>query len=156
MRFRSLIAIFGLLELGTLIAIGVYAGFLWAVGVVIGTMFIGANLLRAPGLRISGVLLLIPGLITDLLALVFLLPGPRRWVARAAQAVFLRGVPTGGFQRVVFTTAQGGMPPPGWAPPPGWTPPGAAPASGGVVQADVLDVKPSASGELPDPDSSND
>ena len=146
MRFRSLIAIFGLLELGTLVAVGVYAGFLWAIGIVLGTMFLGGNLLRAPGLRISGVLLIIPGLITDVLGLIFLLPGPRRWVGRAAQAVFLRGVPTGAFQRVVFTTTQGGpMPPPGSMPPPGWMPP----QDGGVVQAEVLDVKPSTAPELP-------
>lgn len=150
MRIRSIVTVFGLLELGTLIALGVLAGFWPTLAVLVGTLFLGANLMRLSGFRISGVLFMIPGLITDLLALVLLLPAPRRWVKRLAQAWFLRGVPTGAFQRVVFTTTQGGpMPGAGGMPPRGWVPPADRTPSGGVVQAEVLDVKPSRSGELP-------
>lgn len=141
MRFRSLFALIGLAELGLLIGLGVLTDAYVVIGVLLGTMIVGAYLLRRPGTRIGGVLLLVPGLLTDVLGLVLLLPGPRRWLGRIFGAWFLRGVPQGTFQRVVFTHAQGGpMPPPGWAPPQ---------ASGGVVEAEVIDVKPSKSESLP-------
>ena len=150
MRIRSILTFFGLLELGSLIALGVFAGFWPTLAAVFGTFVVGFNLLRLPGFRISGVLFMIPGLITDVLALVFLLPAPRRWAGRVLQALFLRGVPTGAFQRVVFTTTQAGpMPGADGMPPPGWMPPAGGAASGGVVQAEVLDVKASENEKLP-------
>ena len=168
MRFSTLFLLFGLLELATLIGLGYLTNAWVALAVVFGTMVLGANLLRVPGLRMGGVLLMVPGLITDVLGLVLLLPWPRRFASRVAQAWFLRGVPTGRFQRVVFTTTQGGGVPPGWGPPPGGMPPPGTmpppgsmpppgwmpPQDGGTVQAEVLDVKPSEQPELP-PESSD-
>ncbi len=144
MRLRSLLFLFVLLELGTLIALGMLAGLWVALGTVVATGILGRAIFRrGPGRRIPGVLLMIPGLLTDLLGLVLLLPGPRRWSGRLFQLWMMRRVQLGGmFQQVSMGgfTPPGGRPP-GGRPPPGFAGPGMASESPGVIDAEVLDVR---------------
>ncbi len=147
MRIRNLIFFGLLIELATLIGLGALVGFWPTIATVFGTFVLGGAFLRTPGMRISGVLLMIPGLVTDLAGLVFLLPGPRRMAARLAQWFLLRGVPAGRVQRVV---TFGGVPPGAGHPggmPPGWQPgpmPGAMPGEpAGTIEAEVIEVRES-------------
>jgi len=148
MRLRSLLFLVVLLELGTLIGLGMLAGFWVALATVFGTGLVGSSLLRSgPGRRIPGVLLMIPGLVTDVFGLVLLLPAPRRWSARLFQLWMLKRVGSAGFFQQV---SVGGFPPsPGGVPPTGMPPVGFPfpPEQPEVIQAEVLDVRESPSSQ---------
>src|SRR5262245_8614267 len=125
-----------MLELLLLINIGQSIGTLPTVALVVGTALTGAVIIsrqsltvvsrtlealsdrRAPVepvldglfLLVAGVLLLTPGLITDVLALVLLVPPLRRLIARAAMRWALRRT------RVHIETYKAGADPEGWRP----------------------------------------
>ena len=102
-RIRSLLLAIPLIELALLIVLAVLIGAGPTFLIVIGTAAIGISLLavarraQTPGqagfgmggrlfqggaVPLSGTLLLIPGVLTDLLGIILLIPGPRRWLHR--------------------------------------------------------------------------
>ncbi len=100
MKFLALFLLMPFLEILVFIQVGGKIGAFWTVSLTIGSAFLGAYLLRTQGLRtfyavksqleqgqtpalavvegimllISGVILLTPGLLTDLFGLLFLVP----------------------------------------------------------------------------------
>lgn len=111
-----------ILEMAILIQLGEWLGLLPTLALVVLTGIAGATLARRQGLRVllriraelaagrmpvdklvdgllifgAGVLLLTPGLLTDVVGLAVLLPGPRNWLKRTAGNRFSRAIDTGG------------------------------------------------------------
>lgn len=79
----------------------------------------------------SGVLLLVPGVLTDVVGLVLLVPGPRTWIARQLTA----RATARAAQWVSVPTAFGGMGMPDLR---GF---GGPPADGGIIDVDAADVE---------------
>jgi UPF0716 protein FxsA len=102
-----------LADLVLLIRFGQAYGFLVALELVLGTAVIGAALLRAPGVRVTtrvaGVLLFLPGLITDVAGLALLFP-PTRWLLVAATRGWVARATKNGALRVSFLRWQQGAP----------------------------------------------
>lgn len=127
-RLALLFILVPLAELVLLIEIGRAVGLWPTVGLVVLTGVAGAALARREGLRtivafqgalqegrlprtelmdgvavlVGGALLLTPGLITDVLGFVLLLPPSRRWVRQAARRSLERRIREGTLQVVVF------------------------------------------------------
>jgi UPF0716 protein FxsA len=101
-----------LVELAVLIKVGQTIGFWWTMAIVVGTAMLGTTVLHAQGFQvirkvqesmargappiapvvdgaflfIAGMCLLTPGLITDAIGLLLLIPPLRTWIARASIA----------------------------------------------------------------------
>lgn len=67
----------------------------------------GGQALNGTALIVSGVLLVIPGYLTDLFAVMILFPGVRQWMARRVEGAVLKRFRGGGFQ--VFHGSFGGF-----------------------------------------------
>jgi UPF0716 protein FxsA len=122
--FFRLVALFVLLpmvELALLIQVGRALGLFWTMAIVIATGILGAALARRQGLRawlairaelragnvpggalvdgllilIGGIVLLTPGILTDLLGFALLLPGSRRLLKRSLRGRFERAIRRG-------------------------------------------------------------
>lgn len=120
-------------EISLLWFIGERIGFWPTVGLVLGVGLIGTSLARKEGMRVlrrwqeaivrrqvpeegllggmlvfaAGVLLAIPGVLTDVMGIALLLPPIRRWVARRMRRSVERGMASGS---VRVTTFGGGFP----------------------------------------------
>ena len=127
-RLALMFVVVPLLELVLLIRLGAAVGLWPTLGLVLATGIVGAALARAEGLRVvlqlqrelaegrppaqplldgmslllSGVLLLTPGILTDMAALALLLPPSRRWIQRRALAWLERQVRGGALNVVVM------------------------------------------------------
>lgn len=162
---RALVLGLPLVELGLLITLGVVAGFGVALLEVVVTGVVGSLLMRTArqgtsaqaglpmaalmgggGPRlIAGMLLMVPGLLSDTLGLLLLLPPVRKWVMARAQKTMQKRVAQMMNDPSAF---MGGMP--NWVvtgagAPPGW--PGAAggPTDAGAAptqKAEVIEVTP--------------
>lgn len=117
-RLLLLFVLFPLLELAILIRMGAWLGFWPTMGIVVGTGALGAVLARSQGTRvlgriradlaagrtpgnslvdgflilIGGIVLLTPGLITDIVGILLLLPATRDRLKGAVRARFDRMV----------------------------------------------------------------
>lgn len=126
-----------LLDLWLLLAIGDVIGFWPTLGLVLLTGFAGATLARVEGLRVLGawraalaagrlpeegvlsgvlvlvgaVLLVTPGVITDVAGLALLVPASRRLAARALRAWLARQIRSGRVRVVSGARAAPGRPP---------------------------------------------
>ena len=141
-----------LLELALLIEVGQRIGLFPTIAIVVATGAIGAALARAQGVRavqtlqaeiargeapaqaivdgvavlIGGLLLLTPGILTDLFGFALLIPWTRSRMTRAVQARIQQGIRRG-TSNVTFMSFGGGMPPGAGPWPPGMRePPGPA------------------------------
>lgn len=122
--FLRLLALFILLpiaELALLIQVGQWIGLGWTLAIVVVTGFVGATLARRQGLRawlaiqaelregrmpggtlvdgllilIGGIVLLTPGLLTDLFGFLLLVPGSRSLLKRSLKRRFERAIQRG-------------------------------------------------------------
>lgn len=146
-------------ELSLLWLIGEHIGFWPTVGMVFGVGLIGTALARREGMRVfrrwqealarrqvpeegllggmlvfaAGVLLAIPGVLSDVLGLLLLLPPTRRFVAKQVRQRVERGMASG---TVRVTTFRGGSPGSPVSPPPR---PHLERGPGGEVDAEFTD-----------------
>jgi len=138
-RLGCLFVVVPLLELALLVQVGRWIGVLPTVGIVAVTGLLGAWLARTQGLRaltevqlqaargqlpaqamldgasilLGGIVLLTPGILSDLLGFALLLPPTRRRLQRWAMERMERGIRSGTVN-VTFMSAQGtGMQDPG-------------------------------------------
>lgn len=120
-RLLALFVLLPLAELALLIQIGQWIGLGWTLALVVATGFLGAALARRQGLRawvaiqtelragrmparelvdgllilIGGIVLLTPGILTDLAGFALLVPATRAAVKRSLQRRFERAVERG-------------------------------------------------------------
>jgi len=120
-RLLALFVLLPLVELALLIQVGRALGLFWTLAIVVATGFLGASLARRQGLRawlaiqtelregrmpggalvdgllilIGGIVLLTPGILTDLLGFALLVPGTRRALKRALRGRFERAIQRG-------------------------------------------------------------
>lgn len=158
-----------LVELGLLLWIGHFIGFWSTVAIVLGTGLLGSTLAKREGLKvwrawrrsletltppeqgvIDGVLVLVgaallitPGVLTDVLGLLLLLPGPRGMVAKRVRRAIDRRIAAGHIQ-----VMQGGFEE-AWREPPAERRPDVVVTHG--EDAGSNEAKPAAP-ELPPPD----
>lgn len=166
-KLALLFIVVPLVELWLLLAIGRAIGFWPTVGIAVGTAFLGVALARHEGRRVltrwseslaagqvpdegitggvlvllGAALLIVPGVLTDAIGLLLLLPPTRRWIAAAVQAWLTRRAARGasavvdeagsGFQ---FRVIQFGGPMPG-----AWRPEEPPPRR---HRGEVIDVRP--------------
>ena len=116
LRLLSLFVLLPLVELALLIQVGQWIGLGWTLALVVATGFLGATLARRQGLRawiaiqtelrngrmparemmdgllilMGGVVLLTPGILTDLAGFALLLPTPRNALKRGLRRRFER------------------------------------------------------------------
>jgi len=169
-RLFLLFTLVPLIELNLLLWIGGRIGFWPTVGIVIFTGMLGASLARAEGLRvltewqtalargemppegvlggvlvlIGGVLLITPGVITDVLGLCLLLPPTRRAMIAVVRRHLERQIQEGHVRVVHFRQGGMGGAPPGWPPgaPPGGAPrPRVEPPPPGVIDVEGEEVE---------------
>lgn len=121
MRLLTLFVLLPLIELALLIQIGQWIGLGWTLALVVATGFLGATLARRQGLRawaaiqtelragrvparelmdgllvlIGGIVLLTPGILTDLAGFALLVPGTRAAFKRSLRRRFERAVERG-------------------------------------------------------------
>jgi UPF0716 protein FxsA len=121
MRLLALFVLLPLVELAILLQVGRWIGLGWTLAVVVATGFLGAALARRHGVRawtaiqdelragrmpasaladgllilIGGIVLLTPGLITDLFGFAMLVPVTRNAFKKALQRHFQRAVERG-------------------------------------------------------------
>jgi UPF0716 protein FxsA len=134
-RLALVFVVLPVVELVILIRLGATVGLWPTLGLVLVTGAAGAALARAEGLKVvlqlqselaagrppaqslldgasillSGVLLLTPGLLTDVAALALLVPWSRRWIQRRVLARLQAGIRTGALQVVVMSPGGLGM-----------------------------------------------
>lgn len=110
---RSLILALPLIELALLIALAVLIGagptFLYVLGTgIVGALLLSVSrraqtpgqpglggmgrLFQGGGMAFGGLLLLVPGLLTDLLGIVMLIPGPRTWLLTRTQRYMFKRI----------------------------------------------------------------
>ncbi|MDX1675739.1 MAG: FxsA family protein [Longimicrobiales bacterium] len=120
-RLLALFILLPLVEIALLIEVGQAIGLAWTLAIVIATGFLGATLARRQGLRtwlaiqarlrqgqvpagalvdgllilIGGIVLLTPGLLTDLFGFALLVPATRNAMKRSLRARFQRAVERG-------------------------------------------------------------
>jgi UPF0716 protein FxsA len=120
-RLLALFIVLPLIELALLIQVGRWIGLVWTLALVVATGFLGAALARRHGVRawiairdelragrmpasaladgllilIGGIVLLTPGLITDLFGFAMLVPATRNAFKKALQRRFERAVERG-------------------------------------------------------------
>lgn len=120
-RLLALFIVLPLIELAVLIQVGRWIGLVWTLALVVATGFLGAALARRHGVRawiaiqdelragrvpasaladgllilIGGIVLLTPGLITDLFGFAMLVPATRNAFKKALQRRFQRAVERG-------------------------------------------------------------
>jgi UPF0716 protein FxsA len=120
-RLLALFILLPLVELALLIQIGRWIGLVWTLAIVVVTGFLGATLARRHGIRawiairdelragrmpasamadgllilIGGIVLLTPGLLTDLFGFAMLLPVTRNAFKKALRSRFQRAVDQG-------------------------------------------------------------
>jgi UPF0716 protein FxsA len=120
-RLLALFIVLPLVELALLIQVGRWIGLVWTLALVVATGFLGAALARRHGVRawiairdelragrmpasaladgllilIGGIVLLTPGLITDLFGFAMLVPATRNAFKKALQRRFERAVERG-------------------------------------------------------------
>lgn len=121
MRLLALFVLLPLVELALLIQIGQWIGLVWTLGLVVGTGLLGATLARRQGLRawvaiqtelragrmparelldgllvlIGGIVLLTPGILTDLAGFALLVPATRAAFKRSLRRRLERAVERG-------------------------------------------------------------
>lgn len=121
MRLLTLFVLLPLIELALLIQIGQWIGLGWTLALVVATGFLGATLARRQGFRawvaiqaelragrmparelmdgllvlIGGIVLLTPGILTDLAGFALLVPATRAAVKRSLRRRFERAVERG-------------------------------------------------------------
>lgn len=100
-------------DLVLLIRFGEAFGFMTALGVVLGTAVLGSAVVRSRGIepigRLGGILLILPGLITDSVGLALLFP-PTRYLLRALTRRWIEGAMKSGALRVSFLQWNAGAP----------------------------------------------
>ena len=132
-RLALVFIVVPVLELVILLRLGQAVGFLPTLGLVLATGFAGAALARAEGLRVlfqlqrelasgrmpgqalldgisillGGVLLLTPGILTDLAGIVLLLPPSRRWIQRRVRGRLEAGLRSGSVRFVTLDPSGG-------------------------------------------------
>lgn len=120
-RLVALFVLLPLLELALLIQVGQAIGLFWTLGIVVATGVLGATLARRQGLRawlairgelqqgrmpgsalvdgllilIGGVVLLTPGILTDLTGFALLVPGTRNALKRSLRKRFEQALERG-------------------------------------------------------------
>ncbi len=118
MRLLALFVLLPIVELALLIQVGQAIGLFWTLAIVVATGFLGATLARRQGLRawlaiqdqlrqgampgnvlvdgllilIGGIVLLTPGLLTDLAGFALLVPATRMALKRSLQARFRQAI----------------------------------------------------------------
>ncbi|TVP44347.1 MAG: FxsA family protein [Gemmatimonadales bacterium] len=163
-RLGCLFVVVPLLELALLVWIGQWIGVLPTVGIVAATGLLGAWLARKQGLRtltelqlraargeipaqammdgaailVGGLLLLTPGILSDILGFSLLLPPTRRVLQRWAGERIVRGIRKGTV-KVTFMGMGGGPPGPGGH---------GGFGSGGMTDSDDPDELPPRPGEI--------
>ena len=121
MRLLTLFVLLPLIELALLIQVGRWIGLFWTLALVVATGFLGATLARRQGLRawraiqaemhagrvpgaalvdgllvlIGGIVLLTPGILTDLVGFSLLVPVTRNALKRALRDRFERAIERG-------------------------------------------------------------
>ena len=114
MRVLTGLALWGLAEIAAFVVVGAWIGVLGVLAAVLGTGVLGVALLRRQGLQavgqmrggvvrlrpetmgtsglnvLSGVMLVLPGFLTDLVGLSLLLPFVQRWILARLAARFKR------------------------------------------------------------------
>lgn len=121
LRLLTLFVLLPLVELAILIQVGQWIGLAWTLAIVVATGFLGASLARRQGLRtwlaiqaelrqgqvpagalldgllilIGGVVLLTPGILTDLAGFALLVPTTRNTLKRGLRRRFERAVQRG-------------------------------------------------------------
>lgn len=121
LRLLTLFVLLPLVELAILIQVGQWIGLAWTLTIVVATGFLGATLARRQGLRtwlaiqaelrqgqvpagavvdgflilIGGVVLLTPGILTDLAGFALLIPTTRNTLKRGLRRRFERAVQRG-------------------------------------------------------------
>jgi UPF0716 protein FxsA len=135
-RLALVFIVVPVLEVVLLVRIGQAVGFLPTLALVLGTGIVGAALARTEGLRIlfqarrellagqipgqalldgisvlvAGVLLLAPGILTDIAGIALLVPPSRRWIQRRVRARLEAGVSSGAVRFVVLDPSGLGGP----------------------------------------------
>ena len=101
-------------DLVLLVRFGQSFGFLTTVAVVLGTAALGGTIVRTRGIgaaaRLGGVLLVLPGLITDVIGLALLFP-PTRFLLRAITRRWIEGAMKSGALKVSVLRWDAGFPP---------------------------------------------
>jgi UPF0716 protein FxsA len=118
MRLVALFVLLPIVELALLIQVGEMIGIFWTLAIVVFTGFLGATLARRQGLRawlaiqdqlrrgampgdalvdgllilVGGIVLLTPGLLTDLTGFALLVPATRKALKRRLRARFERAI----------------------------------------------------------------
>ena len=121
LRLLALFILLPIVELAILIQVGQVIGVAWTLAIVVATGFLGATLARRQGLRawlaiqtelqqgrapagalvdgllilIGGIVLLTPGILTDLFGFALLLPGTRNAFKRTLRRRFERAIQRG-------------------------------------------------------------
>jgi UPF0716 protein FxsA len=121
LRLLALFVLLPLVELALLIQVGQSIGLAWTLAIVVVTGVVGASLARRQGVRawlaiqtelrqgrvpgaalvdgllilVGGIVLLTPGLLTDLAGFALLVPGTRRALKRVLQRRFERAIARG-------------------------------------------------------------
>lgn len=121
LRVLALFVLLPLVELALLIQVGRAIGVGWTLAIVVATGFLGATLARRQGLRawlairaelqngrmpagalldgllilVGGIVLLTPGILTDLAGFALLLPGTRSLLKRSLRRRFERAIQRG-------------------------------------------------------------